>query len=109
MNKTKYEEANILIAQRKSLPAPILQKILISDEEVQLARDCYQFVKQNIQQLTGSENMDDASSAAQCASNSVWIPYGLILGEALPSDRGIDNKGSDTYILAFEYCNTDPC
>jgi hypothetical protein len=93
MNKTKYEEANILIAQRKSLPAPILQKILISDEEVQLARDCYQFVKQNIRQLTGSENMNDAVSSA-AASNSVWIPYGLILGEALPSDRGIDNRAA---------------
>lgn len=93
MNKTKYEEANILIAQRKSLPAPKLQKILISDKEVQLARDCYQFVKQNIQQLTGSENMGDASSSSS-ASYSVWIPYGLILGEALPSDRGIDNRAA---------------
>jgi hypothetical protein len=91
MNKTKYEEANMLIAQRKSLPATVLQKIIISDEEVQLARDCYQYVKQNIQQLTNNKNIDESLSAA---SYSVWIPYGLILAEALPSDRGIDNRAA---------------
>ena len=87
MNKTKYEEANMLIAQRKSLPATILQKIIISDEEVQLARDCYRYVKQNIQQLRDDQNVDDEPLSVG-ASYSVWIPYGLILAEALPSDRG---------------------
>lgn len=56
-----------------------------------MARDCYQYVKQNIQQLTNNKNIDESLSAA---SYSVWIPYGLILAEALPSDRGIDNRAA---------------
>jgi hypothetical protein len=92
MNKTKYEEANLLIAQRKSLPATLLQKIIISDEEVQLARECYQYVKQNIQQLKDNRDDDIEEALSTGASYSVWIPYGLILAEALPSDRGIDNR-----------------
>lgn len=91
MNKTKYEEANLLIAQRKSLPATVLQKIIISDEEVQLARECYQYVKQSIKQLRDNRDANDKALSTG-ASYSVWIPYGLILAEALPSDRGIDNR-----------------
>ena len=45
--------------------------------------------------------------AANCATydkntNSVWIPYGGILSEALPSSKGSDNRVTERKVFIFE-------
>jgi len=79
MIQKKYHESNLLIAQRKGLPTLLQQDLVVSDESLELAGQCIFHVKNQIQELSKRGN------------NPVWIPYGTILGERLP-----DQKGSDT-------------
>ena len=79
----KYEESNSLTAQRKSLPSFIQQQIIISDSEIELAKQCLLYL---IQQLRDNHNQ-------------VWIPYGEILGEALKAEKGTDSRGNKENIL----------
>ena len=76
----KYLQSNILIAQRKGLPDLLQQKLIVSDEEIQLARDCILYLKQEIQKTSRNKQ------------NPVWIPYSQILGEILPSEKGTDTR-----------------
>lgn len=66
MVKQKYEESNMLIAQRKGLPKSIQQQIIISDKEKEAAKTCVLYVKENIK------------------NNAI------LLANALPSDKGTD-------------------
>jgi hypothetical protein len=76
----KYQESNLLIAQRKGLPGLLQEQMIISSEEIRLAKLCIQFLKRQIEQLS-KEN-----------KNPVWIPYTNILGKTLPAEKGTDNR-----------------
>jgi hypothetical protein len=97
MNKVKYAESNMLIAQRKSLPGIVQQRLIISDEEVELAKGCFDYVKQNIQEMS--------KPGISGKSGPVWIPYGLILGEVLPADKGTDTRATKRL---FSFLNIIP-
>ena len=87
MNKQKYFEANVLIAQKKGLPNLLKQHVLVSDKDIDIAKQCVQFLKNQI------KSFDAANHASYDKNtNSVWIPYGGILSEALPSTKGSDNR-----------------
>jgi hypothetical protein len=51
MNSEKYRESNLLIAQRKGLPRLIQQRVIVSDEEIRLAKLCISHIKQQIQRI----------------------------------------------------------
>ncbi|MDQ6865943.1 MAG: hypothetical protein M3044_19210, partial [Thermoproteota archaeon] len=76
----KYQESNLLIAQRKGLPALLQEQMIISNEEIRLAKLCIQFLSRQIERLSKDNK------------NPVWIPYTNILGEALPAEKGTDNR-----------------
>jgi hypothetical protein len=75
MIKPKYEQSNILIGQKKSLPSVVQEQIIVSPEEIQLAKDCISMIRKELQ-----ENKD----------NGVWIPYYNILSQSLPAENGTD-------------------
>ena len=74
----KYEESNSLTAQRKSLPSFIQQQIIISDRDVDLAKQCLHYLTRQLR-----DN-----------HNQVWIPYGEILAEALKAEKGTDSRAT---------------
>ena len=47
MNKQKYFEANILIAQKKGLPNLLKQHVVVSDADLDIAKQCVKFLKQS--------------------------------------------------------------
>jgi hypothetical protein len=83
MNPIKYQESNILIAQRKGLPTLVQQRIIISDEDVELAKKCVVYLKHEINKL---------SSASKAGHNPVWIPFNQVLAEVLPAEKGTDTR-----------------
>lgn len=91
MVKQKYEESNLLIAQRKGLPKSIQQQIIISDKDKEIAKTSVLYLKEKIK---NSAILLSTSSYTKeqyrYESVSVWIPYGEILASALPSDKGTD-------------------
>jgi hypothetical protein len=95
MNSTKYYESNILISQRKGLPSLVQQRIVISDEEIQLAKSCILLLKEEIKKFMTSSSTITLSmkkSGNNNNNNPVWIPYGQILAEILPSEKGTDTR-----------------
>jgi hypothetical protein len=89
MNPAKDMESNLLIAQRKGLPSLIQQRVIVSDEEVQLARLCVLRLKQQIQTLLSTSTKPSYNS-----NNPVWIPYTQILAEVLPAEKGTDTRAT---------------
>ena len=87
MNKQKYFEANVLIAQKKGLPNLLKQHVVVSDIDLDIAKHCVKFLKQQIKSFYVANN-----STYDKNTNAVWIPYGGILSEALPSTKGSDNR-----------------
>jgi hypothetical protein len=75
MVKKKYEESNILIGQKKSLPSVVQEQLIVSPQEIQLAQDCVLMIRKELQ-----KNKD----------NGVWIPYYNILSQSLPAEKGTD-------------------
>ena len=86
INQDKVHDGNVLIAQRKGLPNAIQQQIIVSDKERKLPKKAVSFIKGWMRRLFQS-NMLDYDHA-----NTVWIPYNYILGDALKSERGTDNR-----------------
>jgi hypothetical protein len=82
----KYHESNLLIAQRKGLPALVQQKIIVSNEDIRLAKSSILYLKQEIKKLSTDINNYDNNN------NPVWIPYLQYLAEVLPSDKGTDTR-----------------
>ncbi|MDN5867132.1 MAG: bifunctional DNA primase/polymerase, partial [Candidatus Nitrosocosmicus sp.] len=80
MIKKKYSESNLLIGQRKGLPAIVQSQVIVSDEEVSIAKDCMTLLKNEL-----LKNKD----------NNVWIPFQQILSESLPSEKGPDVRMVD--------------
>jgi hypothetical protein len=80
MIQQKYLESNILIAQRKGLPGLLQQQLIRSDEDILLAKLCVEFLNEQIQTICDSKYPP------------VWIPYYNYLANALPSNKGTDNR-----------------
>jgi hypothetical protein len=78
----KYSEGIKLSAQRKGLPKLAQQHVIISNEQVQLAMKCVLY-------LTCQMKEYQANEVNSCP---VWIPYYDILSDALPSEKGTDNR-----------------
>ena len=99
MSIEKYQESNFLTAQTMSLPYDIQQKIIVSDEEIELAKKCVLYLKHQIFKLSRGEeeyqepkNNNNSEVQSRKKSNPVWIPYGPILGEVLPGEKGTDMR-----------------
>lgn len=80
MVKQKYQDSNILIAQKKGLPALVQEQLIISKEDLELAKDCILLLKEEL-----ISNYFD----------NVWIPFQSILSESLPSEKGPDVRIAD--------------
>lgn len=80
MVKQKYQDSNILIAQKKGLPALVQEQLIISKEDLDLAKECILLLKEEL---------------LLNYSNNVWIPFQSILSESLPSEKGPDVRIAD--------------
>ena len=80
----KYQESTKLISTTYGLPNLIQQQTIISDSEIELAKNCILLIKQNITELR-SKNKDSENKKI-----SVWIPYAKLLEKELPSNKGTD-------------------
>jgi hypothetical protein len=80
MVKPKYQAGNKLIGQKKGLPNCIKQQIIISDEEFQLGKECFNYLKHQIQKITAATD------------SPIWVPYTELLADILPADKGTDNR-----------------
>ena len=85
MVKPKYEKGNKLIATKKWQPKGVKQKLIISDSEKQLGKDCFLYVKH---QLLSYKSKTDSP---------VWAPFGDYIGEIFPSDKGQDNRAFNRF------------
>jgi hypothetical protein len=88
MNKQKYLESNVLIAQRKGLPNIVQQKLIISDGDKELAKECFLYLREEIQQRS-------AGGISGKSNTPVWIPFGQLLAEILPSNKGSDSRNTN--------------
>jgi hypothetical protein len=86
----KYQESNLLTAQRMSLPNDIQQEVIVSDKDIELAQQCVLYIRQEISRLTENEQKENTNHNKK--SNHVWVPYGSILGEVLPAEKGPDMR-----------------
>jgi hypothetical protein len=77
----KYQESTKLIALRKGLPNLIQQQTIISDTDIDLAKQCILLIKQKINEFK-IKNKDNKIS--------VWIPYYQLLQKELPANKGTD-------------------
>ena len=84
MVKAKYEAGNLLIGKKRGLLAAAKQKMIISDEDRELAKNCFTIIENQIKEIDKISKED-----------SVWIPYEEILAAALPANKGIDNRNTD--------------
>ena len=75
MIKQKYQDSNILIAQKKGLPSFVQEQLIVSKEDIDLAKDCILILRDEL-----LSNLKD----------NVWIPFYSILSESLPSEKGSD-------------------
>lgn len=85
----KYEESNSLTAQRKSFPSFIQQQIIISNKDIDLAKQCLLYLTRQLR-----DN-----------HIQVWIPYGEILAEALKAEKGTDSRETKRI---FSFLNVIP-
>ena len=81
MTRQKYEESNLLIAQRKGLPSMIQEQIIVSYRDIGLAKQCVSYLIQGLKKSLKNKN-------------DIWIPYGQILAEALKADKGTDVRNT---------------
>lgn len=77
----KYQESTKLISIKYGLPNLIQQQIIISDTEIELAKNCILLLKQKITELRSKNNNGKIS---------LWIPYKDLLEAELPSNKGTD-------------------
>jgi hypothetical protein len=85
MTVKKYQESNMLIGIRSGLPTCIQEKVVISNAEVGLARECYKYIRDEMRELTKANSPNE-----QEGYNPVWVPFSDYLAEALPAERGSD-------------------
>lgn len=75
MIKQKYQDSNELIAQKKGLPFIVQQQVIVSEEQIQLAKNLIVLLKEEL-----IKNFD----------SNVWIPFRQYLSQSLPSEKGTD-------------------
>jgi hypothetical protein len=85
MVKQKYQAGNRLIAQKKGLPNALKQKLIIAEWEKELGKQCFLYLKHQIQQATATKD------------SPVWIPYAMQLADILPADKGQDNRAANRF------------
>lgn len=78
----KYEQSNKLISQSKGTPNLIQQQIIISDNEIEIAKSCVLLIKQKIQELKSRVKYGNKIS--------LWVPYYDLLQKELPAKKGTD-------------------
>jgi hypothetical protein len=77
MIPTKYHQSNLLVAQKAGLPGLIQEGIIISPQDIELAKECIIHIEDEMSRYTG-----------------VWIPYHHILANALPAEKGTDTRAA---------------
>jgi hypothetical protein len=80
----KYKESTKLISTKYGLPNLIQQQKIISDSEIESAKNCILVIKQNITELQSKNNEIGNKKI------SLWIPYAELLENELPSNKGTD-------------------
>ena len=78
MTKEKYEESNLLIAQRKGLPSFIQDQVIVSEHDIKSSKQCVNYLIENLKTV----------------KNNVWIPYSDILAESLKAEKGTDVRNT---------------
>ena len=79
----KYKESTKLISIKYGLPNLIQQQTIISNSEIELAKNCILLLKEKITELR-TKNKDNGNKI------SLWIPYAELLERELPSNKGTD-------------------
>jgi len=77
MVQQKYLESDLLIGQKAGLPKALQQEIIVSDRDVERAKECIIHIQDQMKSIT-----------------SVWIPYHNILSYSLPDYKGTDNRAT---------------
>ena len=74
----KYNASTKLISLIFGLPESVQQQdVIISDSDIELAKDCISLIKQKILKLQTRNNNSN--------NINLWIPYNQLLQEQLPS------------------------
>ena len=81
MVQEKYQESNKLISQSKGLPSIIQQQIIISDERIEITKNCVLLIKDKI---------NDLKIQSPNGKISLWVPYFELLQKELPANKGTD-------------------
>ena len=83
------------------------QKIIVSDEDIESAKKCVLYLKHQIFKLSEVKYQEQENNQLKVdsrkKSNPVWIPYGPILGEVFPAEKGPDMRISTKIIFFSEY------
>jgi len=90
MSPRKYREATILNAQLLGIPSAIQESLLRSKREEELAKECVQYLKGQIESATA--RLSSKSEKEFTCNNPVWIPYAEILGHTLPANKGTEMR-----------------
>jgi hypothetical protein len=77
----KYKESTKLISKKYGEPNLIQQQTVISDNDIEITKQCLLLIKQKIENLRLKNNNGKIS---------LWIPYAELLEKELPSNKGTD-------------------
>jgi hypothetical protein len=77
----KYKESTKLISTKYGEPNLIQQQTVISNNDIEIAKQCLLLIKQKIDNLRLKNNNGKIS---------LWIPYAELLEKELPSNKGTD-------------------
>ncbi|MPZ07308.1 MAG: hypothetical protein GEU26_12985 [Nitrososphaeraceae archaeon] len=80
----KYREGNKIIGMREGMTDSLQQKLIISDDETLVAKECVGYLINRIKKM--------CIRKVEERKNLVWIPYTELLAASLPADRGTDNR-----------------
>jgi hypothetical protein len=84
MVSEKYREGNKLIGMREGMTDALQQKLIISDTQSLVAKECVKYLITRIKSL--------CIRKVEEMKNLVWIPFTELLAESLPADKGTDNR-----------------
>ena len=94
----KYREGNKLIGMREGMTDALQQKLIISDTQTMVAKECVRYLIQRIKKL--------CIRKVEEKKNLVWIPFTELLAESLPADKGTDNRlSTETLYLPKDNCH----
>ena len=80
----KYREGNKLIGMREGMTGALQQKLIISDTQTMVAKECVKYLITRIKSLCVRK--------VEEKKNLVWIPFTELLSESLLADKGTDNR-----------------